>query len=86
MDYLQTLDRDSARRTAIGNLPRGLPEMYKQILDRLSTNPDHCQVVIKALRWLIYCTPPLSLEALALASVIEPNCYFDEEGMLDEMK
>lgn len=84
MDYLQTLDRDSARRAAIKTLPPGLPETYKRILDRLSISPDRCQIAIKALRWLIYSARPLKLEALALASVIEPKHDFDEEGMLDE--
>lgn len=84
LDYLSTLDRDVARRAAVNSLPPGLPETYKQTLDRIPRNDEsYYDIATKALAWLVYCVRPLTLSELAIAAVIDPEKPFDEEDEFD---
>jgi hypothetical protein len=65
LDHLQTLDRDSARRKALDDLPPGLYETYKRDLDRLSSTPDRLRITLGALKWLVFATESIVVEHLA---------------------
>jgi hypothetical protein len=82
LDHLGTLDRDSARRNALENLPPGLPETYMRIMNKLSQYPDCLQIAIRAMRWLLFSVRPLYLHELAVAAVIDSH-EFSEEQKLD---
>ena len=88
LDYLQTLNRDSARRKAIENLPPGLPETYRRILQRIGNGSDNLEVAKKALMWLIFCKRPLRLTELAVAIAVDPTdeCFDDEKKLGDDEK
>ena len=84
LDYLGTLDRDTARRHALINLPPGLHNTYKRILDAVKEHPDNYKITKTALTWLLYSVRPLSLSELAVAAVVEPETTFNEEHKLDK--
>jgi ankyrin repeat protein len=81
---LKKLTRDKARREALDKLPRGLPETYKRILDRLEDGSDSLEIAKRALAWLLYSLQPLRLSHLATAASVDPNMAFDEEQRVDE--
>jgi Ankyrin repeat len=83
LDYLGTLKQDSKRRQAIENLPPGLYETYKRMLDRLNEVPGQLQIATTALMWLIYSAGPLTLAELAVAAIYDPKVEFDEEEKFD---
>jgi predicted RNA-binding protein YlqC (UPF0109 family) len=79
------LKRDSARRQAINNLPPGLPETYRRILERIGQVSDDLEVAKKALMWVIFCKRPLKLKELAVAIALDPDdCEFEKSRKLDE--
>lgn len=83
LDHLSSLDRDSARRQALENLPLGLAETYRRIMDKLSQHKDRFEISMRALMWLFFSVRPLSLHELAVAAVIDPSEDFNEEQNLD---
>ena len=83
INEIRDLSRDSARRAAIDCLPRGLPETYKRILDRVDT-VDNAEIGRRALAWLLYSMRPLRLSHLATAASIDPGFPFDSEQRLGD--
>jgi hypothetical protein len=83
LDHLRTLDRDAARRKALEDLPLGLFETYKRILDRLSSVPDRLRIALHSITWLLFEERGLTVRELALLSVSDEQ-EFNEECCLDD--
>lgn len=78
---------DSDRRKVLNNLPSGLDETYKRILDQLNeTNDAHddLEFALRILTWLLYCNRCMKLSLLATAASIDPKHRFHEDQRLDE--
>ena len=55
------------------NLPRGLWETYQRVLDGLESDRKWLNLVLRALRWLVFCKRPLHLTELSRAIAIDPS-------------
>ena len=84
LDYLKSLKRDSARRTALSSLPPGLTSTYLRVLERISRIEDDSIIARTALTWLVYCVGDITVGQLATAAAIDPNIAFDNESRLDD--
>src|ERR1700734_848799 len=84
LDYIQNLRCDFDRREAIMSLPPGLPETYRQIMQRIGGFPDDLKFARRALMWLAFCKRPLTLRELVIAIAIDPeDDEFDDSRILD---
>jgi Ankyrin repeats (3 copies) len=74
---------DASRKKTIDNLPIGLPDTYKRILENIGRVPEDLEIAINVITWLLYSTHPLSLREVSIAAVIEPSREYDPEQELD---
>jgi hypothetical protein len=83
LDYLNRLRCDADRRKALDNLPPGLFQIYRRILERIA--PEDLEIAQRALKWLVCSARPLTLRELATAAVIIPeDRRFDPETSFDD--
>lgn len=84
LDYIQNLRCDFDRIEAIMNLPPGLPETYRRIMERIGGCKADLKFARRALMWLAFCKRPLTLRALVIAIAIDPSKdEFDSSKVLD---
>ncbi|KAH6711656.1 hypothetical protein BKA61DRAFT_522547, partial [Leptodontidium sp. MPI-SDFR-AT-0119] len=90
IDHLCDLPNDRARSKALDQLPRGLPETYDRILNRvLERHEDIHSLVSMTLQWLICAKEPLSqrafLEAISITpgdTHLHPSAIVSEDDLL----
>ena len=71
------------RRKALDNLPPGLFQIYRRILQQIA--PEDAEIAQRALKWLVCSARPLTLHELATAAVIVPeDGRFDPESSFDD--
>ena len=83
LDYLHRLRCDADRRKALDNLPPGLFQIYRRILQQIA--PEDAGTTLRAFKWLVCSARPLTLHELATAAVIVPeDGRFDPESAFDD--
>jgi len=83
LDYLKLLRTDLERRAALSNLPPGLHESYKQLLDRMTRLPSELGMAQKAFIWLLFCPDRLTSTDILMALAIDPIQGYNPDARLD---
>ncbi|KAF1962071.1 hypothetical protein CC80DRAFT_153716 [Byssothecium circinans] len=81
LDYLCELPTDAMRRKALTELPETLHESYERILLRVKA--PIIPIVQKALQWIAYSSPKLTLAELVDILSLGEDATLDEEARLD---
>jgi len=71
LDDLREQIRPADIRETLDNLPSGLHETYRRILEKIRKVPNRWEIARKIFMWLICCKRPLSLDELAVAVAID---------------
>ncbi|UPX17637.1 uncharacterized protein EKO05_0007979 [Ascochyta rabiei] len=76
--------RDTVVEAALEALPRGLPDTYIRILDRIEVQTPYMrELAINCLAWTFYARRPLSTRELRLALAINSNCKVKQDLQTD---
>jgi ankyrin repeat protein len=80
---IQQVSRPIDVRTALHNLPSGLFEAYRRMLDRLKAVPYRWDIMRKVFMWLICTKRPIELAEIAVALAVDPeDTFFNEDKMV----